>query len=196
MDPSTFIEIMFPMNHERCFDYYSNPIIVSELEYIFQDPLVLGYFEEKIILEYSEESFCSLFRCHNSAEEREKEIDGLKSNKVFTTCNYYDEREEGYVSKTYGPGAYYLVGISDYVYDRKPYCLRVLFDLNVFHTTVIMPECLYNRYVFSMLYYEMEKKLCSATIQMLFSYWLKHIKGVIVLKICETQYNYPIVIFL
>ena len=118
MDPSNFIEIMFPTNHERCFDYYSNPIIVSELESIFQDPLVLGYFEEKIILEYSEESFCSLFRCHGSAEEREKEIDGLKSDKVFTTYNYYDEREEGYVSKTYGPGAYYLTGISDYVYDR------------------------------------------------------------------------------
>lgn len=196
MDPSLFTEITFPKHHERCFDYNSNPVIVAELDSIFQDATILEYFEERIVLDISEESLGSLFRCHDSMEDFEKEMKGLKENKVYTTCNYYHRREEGYVSKTYGPGAYYLEGISEYVYERKPYCLRVVFDSSESYRTVRMSESLYRKHVFGSLYHDLQNYVRSSTIQILFSHWLKHIKGVNVLKISETAYEYPIVILL
>ena len=146
------ITINFPKNYERCFDYNSDPTIISELENIFRDAEVLALFEEKIIIDFHEESFSVLFRCHHSKRERDNELEGLSNNRVYTTCKYYHKREEGYVSKTYGPGAYYLEEISDYVYENKPFCFKVLFDSNVYYTTVTLSEELYNKYIFIYLY--------------------------------------------
>ena len=196
MDPTLFTDITFPKHHERCFDYNLNPVVVTELDSIFRDPTMLKYFEERIVLDISEESFDCLFRCHSSADEREKEMEGLKENKVYMKDNYYNQREEGHVSKTDGPGAYFLEGISECVYERKPYCFLVLFDSSESHRTARMSESLYNRYVFCILYPELQGYVHSSTIQILFSYWLKNIKGVNVLKISETAYEYPIVVFL
>ena len=195
MDQTTLITVHFPKDHERCFDYTSDPLIVSELLSIVQDSNVLEMFEEKLSIIRSEESFGELFRCHHSKDKRDNELKGLGDKRVYTTWKYYDEREEGYVSKTYGPGAYYLEGLSEYVVERKPYCFKILFDSNVKYTTVVLSESMYNKY-YCELYYEMQSRSSSVSIRMVFAYWLKHIKGVDVLKITESNYSYPIVIFL
>lgn len=132
-----------------------------------------------------------MFRCHRSREERDNELEGLGDKRVYTTWKYYDEREEGYVSKTYGPGAYYLEGLSEYVVERKPYFFKILFDSNVKYTTVVLSESMYNKY-----HCELQSRSSSVSIRMVFAYWLKHIKGVDVLKITDSNYSYPIVIFL
>ena len=195
MDQATLITLNFPKDHERCFDYNSDPVITSELLSIFTDSKVLDLFKEKVCIVFSEESFGALFRCHGTKEERDNEVEGLRRNRVYTTWKYYDEREEGYVSKTYGPGAYYLEGLSEYVCERKPYCLKILFDSTVKYKTVLLSERMYNE-IFIELYYDIQKYLSSASIRMVFAYWLKHINGVDVLKITESIYSFPIVILL
>ena len=195
MDQATLITIHFLKDHKRCFDYTSDPLIVSELLSIVQDSNVSELFEEKLSLIHSKESFSELFRCHLSKKELDNELEGPGDKRVYTTWKYYDEREEGYVSKTYGPGAYYLEGLSEYVVERKPYCFKILFDSNVKYTTVVLSESMYNKYHCE-LYFDIQSRLSSVSIRMVFAYWLKHIKGVDVLKITDSNYSYPIVIFL
>ena len=85
MDQATLITLNFPKDHERCFDYNSDPVITSELLSIFTDSKVLDLFKEKVCIVFSEESFGALFRCHGTKEERDNEVEGLRRNRVYTT---------------------------------------------------------------------------------------------------------------
>ena len=86
MDQTTLITVHFPKDHERCFDYTSDPVIVSELLSIVQDSNVLELFESKLSIIRSEESFGELFRCHHSKEERDNKLKGLCFENIRSWC--------------------------------------------------------------------------------------------------------------
>ena len=188
--------VIFPLEHERCFSYETKTDILDQIMCLIENSDVRQIIEHKdiCVVECSFENK-TLYRCSKTEEERENELNGLRNNRVYFTCNYFHQREEGYVSKTYGPGAYFLEQISPYVKQCNPFIHTVLYTgkekLRIHESTVNE----YNHLTVELWCYLMRNHInVSSTI--LFAAYLKTIKNIDVLKITGSDYEYPILIFL
>ena len=188
--------LIFPLEHERCFSYETKPEICDQIFPLLHDRDVISIIEHKdiCIVECSFENKI-LYRCSKTEEEMENELNGLRNNRVYFTYTYFHKREDAYVSKTYGPGAYFLEKISPYVKEHNPFVHNILYtgtqNLLVHELSVNA----YNHLIVELWYYLMRKQInLSSTI--LFAAYLKNIKHIDILKITGSEYEYPIIIFL
>ena len=188
--------LIFPLEHERCFSYETNTEICDKIFPLLEDSEILSIIEHKdiCITECSFENK-TLYSCSKTEEERDNELNGLRNNRVYFTYKYFLEREDGYVPKTYGPGAYFLERISPYVKDCNPFIHSLLYtstqNLRIHELTVNE----YNRITIELWCY-CTKKHINVSSTILFAAYLKHIKNIDVLKITGSDYEYPIIIFL
>ena len=187
----------FPLEHERRFSYEYKPEIVERFKNCLNDTEIVSFLEhvEYSIIECSFENK-TLYRCSKTEEERENELNGLRNNKVYFTYTYLHSREQCHVEKNYGAGAYFLEDISAYVYEHNPYIHKVVYKGTETQRVLELTDHEYIDITVMNLWCMLSRKSMNVSPHMLFSYWLKNVKHVTVLKITGTEYEYPILIFL
>ena len=188
--------VIFPSEHERCFAYESKEDIVDEIHLLLEDNDAVTIMES-IDFRVEEASYenKTLYRCSKTEKERENELNGLRNNKVYFTYTYFHKREDGYVPKTYGPGAYFLEGISPYVYENNPFVHHVVYTGTKTQRILELTVTEYNHSVVELWLCLCRKKI-NASPNILFSAYIKNVKNIDVLKITGSDYEYPIVILL
>jgi hypothetical protein len=136
-----------------------------------------------------------LYRCSKTEEEMENELNGLRNNRVYFTYTYFHKREDAYVSKTYGPGAYFLEKISPYVKEHNPFIHNILYTGTQKLLVHELPVNEYNHIIVELWFY-LNRKQINLSSAILFAAYLKNIKHIDILKITDSEYEYPIIIFL
>ena len=193
----TVHDVIFPVECERCHSYETEQNITDEVASLLKNSDLLSLLEksEISILECSYENKL-LYRCSKTEQERTNELNGLKNSKVYFTHKYYHEREEGYVSKTYGPGAYFLEEISPYVREHNPFVHCLLYTGTQTLHVAELTTSEYSNITVMQLWCQSNIYGIHISPYILFAAWLKNIKNVHVLKITGSDYEYPILIFL
>ena len=192
------INVDFPLEHERCFSYEHKQEIVDKVSMQLQNNEELISLLEKNELDIIELCYENkvLYRCSKTEQERENELCGLRNNRIYFTYTYYYEREQCYIEKTYGPGAYFLEQISEHVYEHNPFIHKLIYTNPKLQRVLELTVREYNRITVLDLWCFLSRNVLNLSPHILFAAWLKNIKHVDILKIIGSDYYYPIIIFL